>query len=53
MNHSARNLRRLLNFYGPYLGAGVKVDHIAEDDQTDAPDADAHETSRPRLYSLG
>lgn len=31
MNHSARNLRRLLNFYGPYLGAGVKVDHIAED----------------------
>lgn len=31
MNHSARSLRRLLNFYGPYLGAGVKVDYIAED----------------------
>lgn len=31
MNYSARGLRRLLNFYGPYLGAGVKVDHIAED----------------------
>ena len=31
MNHSARSLRRLLNFYGPYLGAGVKVDYIAAD----------------------
>jgi len=31
MNHSARGLRLLLNFYGPYLGAGVKVDYIAED----------------------
>ena len=31
MNHSAHSLRRLLNFYGPYLGAGVKVDYIAED----------------------
>ena len=31
MNHSARGLRRLLNFYGPYLGAGVKVEYIAED----------------------
>ena len=31
MNYSAHGLRRLLNFYGPYLGAGVKVDHIAED----------------------
>ena len=31
MNYSARGLRRLLNFYGPYLGAGVKVDYIAED----------------------
>ncbi len=31
MNQSARGLRRLLNFYGPYFGAGVKVDYIAED----------------------
>ena len=31
MNHSAQGLRRLLNFYGPYLGAGVKVDYISED----------------------
>ena len=31
MNHSANGLRRLLNFYGPYLGAGVKVNYIAED----------------------
>ncbi|NNF45429.1 MAG: DUF4442 domain-containing protein [Desulfofustis sp.] len=31
MNHSARGLRRLLNFYGPYLGAGVKVNYISED----------------------
>ena len=31
MNHSARGLRRLLNFYGPYFGAGVKVDYIADD----------------------
>ena len=31
MNHSASGLRRLLNFYGPYLGAGVKINYIAED----------------------
>ena len=31
MNHSARGLRRLLNFYGPYLGAGVRVDYISDD----------------------
>jgi hypothetical protein len=31
MKHSANGLRRLLNFYGPYLGAGVKVNYIAED----------------------
>ncbi|MGI9536497.1 MAG: DUF4442 domain-containing protein [Desulfocapsaceae bacterium] len=31
MNHSASSLRRLLNIYGPYLGAAVKVDYIAED----------------------
>ena len=31
MNHSASGLRRLLNFYGPYLGAGVRVNYIAED----------------------
>lgn len=31
MNYSALRLRRLLNFYGPYLGAAVKVDYIADD----------------------
>ena len=31
MSYTARGLRRLLNFYGPYLGAGVKVEFIAED----------------------
>lgn len=31
MNYSASRLRRLLNFYGPYLGAAVKVDFIAQD----------------------
>lgn len=31
MNYSAPRLRRLLNFYGPYLGAAVKVDYIAGD----------------------
>ena len=31
MNYSARGLRRLLNFYGPYLGAGVRVDYISDD----------------------
>ena len=24
-------MRRLLNWYGPYVGAGVKIDYIAED----------------------
>ena len=26
-----KRLRRLLRLYGPYLGAGVRVDHISED----------------------
>jgi acyl-coenzyme A thioesterase PaaI-like protein len=28
---SASGLRRILNIYGPYLGAGVKVDYLAKD----------------------
>jgi len=28
---SPQSLRRLLNFYGPYFGAGIKVEHISED----------------------
>jgi len=28
---SPRSFKRLLNFYPPYLGAGVKVTHISED----------------------
>jgi hypothetical protein len=31
MNYSAGSLRRLLNTYGPYLGAALKVDCIAKD----------------------
>jgi len=31
MNYSAGILRRLLNIYGPYLGAGVRVNYVAED----------------------
>ena len=31
MDYSAGRLRRLLNIYGPYLGAAVKVDYIAKD----------------------
>ena len=31
LNYSAGSLRRLLNTYGPYLGAAVKVDYIAKD----------------------
>lgn len=27
-------MRRLLNWYGPYLGAGIRVDHIAHDWQS-------------------
>ncbi len=27
----ARTMRRLLNWYGPYLGAGVKIEYIADD----------------------
>ena len=28
---SATKLRRIMNWYGPYLGAGVKIEYIAED----------------------
>lgn len=28
---SASGLRRILNIYGPYLGAGVKVEYLAKD----------------------
>ncbi len=31
MHITPRRLRFLLNFYGPYLGAGIKVTHIAPD----------------------
>jgi len=27
-------MKRLLNWYGPYLGAGIRVDHIADNWQT-------------------
>lgn len=28
---SASGIRRIINIYGPYLGAGVKVDHLDKD----------------------
>ncbi len=28
---SAKKLKRLMNWYGPYLGAGVRLDYIADD----------------------
>lgn len=31
MKWTPRLLRRLLNIYGPYLGAGVRVTHISDD----------------------
>lgn len=31
MKHTPKFLKRLLNIYGPYFGAGVKVDHISSD----------------------
>jgi hypothetical protein len=31
MPMTARKLKRLLRFYAPYLGAGVRVTHIADD----------------------
>jgi acyl-coenzyme A thioesterase PaaI-like protein len=31
MGMTARKLKRLLRFYAPYLGAGVRVTHIADD----------------------
>lgn len=29
--HQAKKLKRILNWYGPYLGAGVKIEYIADD----------------------
>ncbi|WP_223787973.1 DUF4442 domain-containing protein [Marinicella meishanensis] len=29
--NQAKKLKRILNWYGPYLGAGVKLEHIADD----------------------
>jgi acyl-coenzyme A thioesterase PaaI-like protein len=29
--NQAGKLKRIMNWYGPYLGAGVKLEHIAED----------------------
>ena len=29
--NQAQKMKRILNWYGPYLGAGVKLEHIAED----------------------
>jgi acyl-coenzyme A thioesterase PaaI-like protein len=29
--NQATKLKRILNWYGPYLGAGVKLEHIADD----------------------
>lgn len=31
MKISANNLRRLLNWYGPFLGAGIRVTYLAND----------------------
>jgi len=31
MNLSPKHLKRILNFYPPYLGAGVKVEYISND----------------------
>ena len=31
MKFSPKSLKRLLNLYPPYLGAGVKITHISED----------------------
>ncbi|MCB1582109.1 MAG: DUF4442 domain-containing protein [Xanthomonadales bacterium] len=30
-SQSPEKLKRVMNWYGPYLGAGVKIEHIAED----------------------
>ena len=30
MNFSPKNLRRILNLYPPYLGAGIKVEYISD-----------------------
>ena len=29
--NQAAKLKRIMNWYGPYLGAGVKLEHIADD----------------------
>lgn len=34
MKFTPRKLRYLLNIYGPYLGAGIKVSHISDDFST-------------------
>jgi hypothetical protein len=34
MSISAKKMRRLLNIYPPYLGAGVRVKHVSEDFRT-------------------
>jgi acyl-coenzyme A thioesterase PaaI-like protein len=31
MRYSPRQLKRIINIYPPYLGAGIKVDHISDD----------------------
>ena len=31
MKYTPKLLKRLINLYGPYLGAGVKVDYISDD----------------------
>jgi acyl-coenzyme A thioesterase PaaI-like protein len=31
VKHTPKFLKRLLNIYGPYFGAGVKVEHISSD----------------------
>lgn len=30
-SNTAKKMQRLMNWYGPYLGAGVKIEYIAED----------------------
>ncbi|TDR23288.1 acyl-coenzyme A thioesterase PaaI-like protein [Marinicella litoralis] len=30
-SHSAQKLKRIMNWYGPYLGAGVKIEYLADD----------------------
>ncbi len=30
-SNSPKKLKRILNWYGPYMGAGIKIEHIADD----------------------